>query len=282
MGGQRHRQATNLVPTWYPHRSFTAQRPRKQKRLVGGIRTRDLRVMSPTSYLTAPPRGGQGMVATSRWPRWGGWACAGGFAGGASPRVPAHVSGAHKGSRSSTSAPTRRGCWSPTSPTAGGLAGRAAQPGDAAGPRRRPLGTALGRGDRGRLRGDRRLRRSCKTWMPAPRVDAIATSAVRDAANGERLHRRAARAVRALGPGPRRRGGGAPDLPRRHLRAPPRRATLVIDIGGGSTELIVGTGAEISFHASLQAGVVRHTERHIASDPRPRSSSRRSPPTSAG
>ena len=41
----------------------------------------------------------------------------------------------------------------------------------------------------------------------------------------------------------------------------------MIDIGGGSTELIVGTGAEISFHTSLQAGVVRHTERHIASDP---------------
>ena len=41
----------------------------------------------------------------------------------------------------------------------------------------------------------------------------------------------------------------------------------MIDIGGGSTELIVGTGDEIAFHASLQAGVVRHTERHIASDP---------------
>ena len=41
----------------------------------------------------------------------------------------------------------------------------------------------------------------------------------------------------------------------------------MVDIGGGSTELIVGTGDEIAFHASLQAGVVRHTERHIASDP---------------
>ena len=43
--------------------------------------------------------------------------------------------------------------------------------------------------------------------------------------------------------------------------------TLVVDIGGGSTELIIGTEAEISFHTSLQAGVVRHSERHIASDP---------------
>jgi exopolyphosphatase/guanosine-5'-triphosphate,3'-diphosphate pyrophosphatase len=41
----------------------------------------------------------------------------------------------------------------------------------------------------------------------------------------------------------------------------------VIDIGGGSTELIVGTGGEISFHTSLQLGVVRHTERHLSSDP---------------
>jgi exopolyphosphatase / guanosine-5'-triphosphate,3'-diphosphate pyrophosphatase len=48
---------------------------------------------------------------------------------------------------------------------------------------------------------------------------------------------------------------------------PPPEPALVIDIGGGSTELIVGTGAEIEFHVSLQAGVIRHTERHIAADP---------------
>jgi len=29
----------------------------------------------------------------------------------------------------------------------------------------------------------------------------------------------------------------------------------------------LGAGAEIAFHASLQAGVVRHTERHISGDP---------------
>jgi exopolyphosphatase/guanosine-5'-triphosphate,3'-diphosphate pyrophosphatase len=48
---------------------------------------------------------------------------------------------------------------------------------------------------------------------------------------------------------------------------PPLGPTLVIDIGGGSTELVVGTGREVLFHASLQAGVVRHTERHLPSDP---------------
>ncbi|KAA0265059.1 MAG: Ppx/GppA family phosphatase, partial [Acidobacteria bacterium] len=44
-------------------------------------------------------------------------------------------------------------------------------------------------------------------------------------------------------------------------------ATMVIDIGGGSTEIVVGSGAEPSFHTSLQLGVVRHTERHLHTDP---------------
>ncbi len=43
--------------------------------------------------------------------------------------------------------------------------------------------------------------------------------------------------------------------------------TVVIDIGGGSTELVVGTGHDVGFHVSTQAGVVRHTERYIATDP---------------
>jgi len=45
------------------------------------------------------------------------------------------------------------------------------------------------------------------------------------------------------------------------------RALLVVDIGGGSTELVVGRGGQVGFHVSTQAGVVRHTERHLASDP---------------
>jgi exopolyphosphatase / guanosine-5'-triphosphate,3'-diphosphate pyrophosphatase len=40
-----------------------------------------------------------------------------------------------------------------------------------------------------------------------------------------------------------------------------------VDIGGGSTELIVGEGREIEWHVSMQAGVVRHTERHLVHDP---------------
>ena len=41
----------------------------------------------------------------------------------------------------------------------------------------------------------------------------------------------------------------------------------MIDIGGGSTELVVGSGADVDFHVSTQAGVVRQTERHIRHDP---------------
>ncbi len=43
--------------------------------------------------------------------------------------------------------------------------------------------------------------------------------------------------------------------------------TLVMDIGGGSTELVIGAGREMTFHVSAQAGVVRQTERHLDSDP---------------
>ena len=46
---------------------------------------------------------------------------------------------------------------------------------------------------------------------------------------------------------------------------------LVIDIGGGSTEFVIGSGREMWFHVSNQAGVVRQTERFIHSDPPARS-----------
>ena len=43
--------------------------------------------------------------------------------------------------------------------------------------------------------------------------------------------------------------------------------TLVLDIGGGSTEMMIGSGGEVGFHVSTQAGVVRQTERHLHADP---------------
>jgi len=96
---------------------------------------------------------------------------------------------------------------------------------------------------------------------------AIATSAVRDASNGAafvaELRERFALSARILD------GDTEARLTYRGATAesPPDAPTLVIDIGGGSTEMVVGSGAEIGFHVSLQAGVVRHTERHISGDP---------------
>jgi exopolyphosphatase / guanosine-5'-triphosphate,3'-diphosphate pyrophosphatase len=47
--------------------------------------------------------------------------------------------------------------------------------------------------------------------------------------------------------------------------------TVVIDIGGGSTEYVLGrAGEEPSFHVSTQMGSVRHTERFLRGDPPPR------------
>ncbi len=47
----------------------------------------------------------------------------------------------------------------------------------------------------------------------------------------------------------------------------PTEPTVVVDIGGGSTEFIVGVELTPGFHVSLPAGVVRMSERHIHSDP---------------
>jgi exopolyphosphatase / guanosine-5'-triphosphate,3'-diphosphate pyrophosphatase len=98
-------------------------------------------------------------------------------------------------------------------------------------------------------------------------VAAIATSAVRDASNGDafvaELRERFALSAEVL--------DGEEEARRTYRGAtferPPSELTLVIDIGGGSTEMVVGTGGEIAFHTSLQAGVVRHTERHFSGDP---------------
>ena len=52
-----------------------------------------------------------------------------------------------------------------------------------------------------------------------------------------------------------------------HDRSSSPEPTVVIDIGGGSTEFIVGHDSIAGFHVSLPAGVVRMSERHISSDP---------------
>ena len=98
-------------------------------------------------------------------------------------------------------------------------------------------------------------------------VLALATSAVRDAENSgafiAELRERFALNARIL--------TGEEEARLTYVGAVAGRApsdgTLVIDIGGGSTEIVVGSGREMAFHTSLQLGTVRHTERHIRNDP---------------
>jgi exopolyphosphatase/guanosine-5'-triphosphate,3'-diphosphate pyrophosphatase len=111
--------------------------------------------------------------------------------------------------------------------------------------------------------------RECIDHHGAGTTVAVLTSAVRDAANGADFAAR----VRADYGLDARTIPGDEEARLTFLGAtserPPDDATptVVIDIGGGSTELVVGTGHEVGFHVSTQAGVVRHTERHIATDP---------------
>jgi len=98
-------------------------------------------------------------------------------------------------------------------------------------------------------------------------VLAVATSAVRDASNGPDF-------LRGLG----ERYGWATQLLDGEAEAETTfrgvtsdrtlaAGTLLVDIGGGSTELLVGGPDGVSFAMSLQAGCVRLTERFLTSDP---------------
>ena len=103
----------------------------------------------------------------------------------------------------------------------------------------------------------------------ADRAVAVLTSAVRDASNGGEF---AAEVGRRYGIEPHVLKGDDEArltfLGATSDRDPDDRTlTLVVDIGGGSTELVIGTGREMGFHVSTQAGVVRQTERHLHSDP---------------
>jgi exopolyphosphatase / guanosine-5'-triphosphate,3'-diphosphate pyrophosphatase len=109
--------------------------------------------------------------------------------------------------------------------------------------------------------------KACYEELGAERVMAIATSAVRDAVNGQafiaELRERWGLEARLL--------TGEEEAHLTYLGATSQRPagemTLVFDIGGGSTELIFGSGTEVGFHTSLQAGTIRQSERHLISDP---------------
>jgi exopolyphosphatase / guanosine-5'-triphosphate,3'-diphosphate pyrophosphatase len=96
---------------------------------------------------------------------------------------------------------------------------------------------------------------------------AVMTSAVRDAANGDRF----AATVRDRYGLEAATLSGDEEARLTYLGATAARGDgdplVVVDIGGGSTELVVGASGAVDFHVSTQVGVVRHSERHLHSDP---------------
>ncbi len=103
--------------------------------------------------------------------------------------------------------------------------------------------------------------------LGAERTLLVATSAVRDAENGEAFLGEIEWSygfTTQLLSGERR---GRADLPRRHERPSLDRPTLVLDIGGGSTELVVAGPDGLHSRLSLDIGSVRLTERFLRGDP---------------
>jgi exopolyphosphatase/guanosine-5'-triphosphate,3'-diphosphate pyrophosphatase len=104
--------------------------------------------------------------------------------------------------------------------------------------------------------------------LGAQRIVAVATSAMRDAENGaafrEEIRERFGIDARTI--------SGDEEARLTFLGATSGRAagseTLVIDIGGGSTEYVTGRpGNNPGFHVSTRMGSVRFSERHMRSDP---------------
>ena len=103
----------------------------------------------------------------------------------------------------------------------------------------------------------------------AEAVRMVATSATRDAANADEFTRRV---TEVLGTGPEVVGGdeearlsflGATAELGASVAAP----YLVTDIGGGSTEFVLGQHGQVASALSVNVGCVRMTERHLRDDP---------------
>jgi len=103
--------------------------------------------------------------------------------------------------------------------------------------------------------------------LGAERVLAVGTSAVRDADNGEaflgEIEWSYGFSTRMLD------GGEEAELMLRGVASDRAigTGTLVVDIGGGSTELVTANGGRIAWAVSTEAGSVRLTERFLRSDP---------------
>jgi exopolyphosphatase/guanosine-5'-triphosphate,3'-diphosphate pyrophosphatase len=103
----------------------------------------------------------------------------------------------------------------------------------------------------------------------AERAVAVLTSAVRDADNGarflDRVREEFALDARTIPGDEEARLTFLGATSERPEDAP--EPVVVIDIGGGSTEYVVGEDGEPGFHVSTRTGAVRQTERHVRTDP---------------
>jgi len=104
----------------------------------------------------------------------------------------------------------------------------------------------------------------------ADKIVAIATSAVRDAANGKAFIQRAYDLTGVnidIISGEKEAALGYRGVTLCMENNSISEMMLVIDIGGGSTELILGQGPTLEKTISLNVGAVRMTERFITTDP---------------
>jgi exopolyphosphatase/guanosine-5'-triphosphate,3'-diphosphate pyrophosphatase len=126
----------------------------------------------------------------------------------------------------------------------------------------------LGPGGMARAAAAVRAYRDRAAAMGAQRVIVVATAAVRDARNGGDL----VRALEAEGGLEVRVADGAEEARLALLgvaagMASSRAPFCLVDVGGGSTELVVARGAAPLAAVSLDVGVVRLAERFFGADP---------------
>jgi exopolyphosphatase/guanosine-5'-triphosphate,3'-diphosphate pyrophosphatase len=104
--------------------------------------------------------------------------------------------------------------------------------------------------------------------MQADRILCTATAAVREAANGGEFLQMC-RAVAGVTPRviPAAEEGRLIDLAIRSAVRMPAERALVVDIGGGSTQLAFGDGTGVPRVLGMPLGALRLTEEHLGSDP---------------
>lgn len=114
------------------------------------------------------------------------------------------------------------------------------------------------------------LKRCCAiaSGLKAEDIVAVATSAVREASNGnefvERVYREVGLAINLISGNEEARRIYLGVLSGMEFDGQPH---AIIDIGGGSTELILGTGEPHRFLSSTKVGAVRLTAQMVSTDP---------------